>query len=221
MARKRPYDPSKAARAAAKAAQAELDRKRQDFGAVNLQPDAASLLSQQSIQITRTGAKRDGQVVQENSVRRLDAFAALKESMEKGAFDAARRLERDMRMRRGDGDKGQRVERVDCDGKRDLTDLIITAGQNCDSVKSRLSPRDWWLLVEMIDPAVSRDGWCKIWKDEQDVEQRAGPFYGWRAHVAYITGEINPNAQGAAVRAACVNLRDTYEALDVAPRKAA
>ena len=33
----------------------------------------------------------------------------------------------------------------------------------------------------------------------------------WRDAVAYVTGETHTHAQAAAVRAACVNLRDAYD----------
>lgn len=178
-----------------------LARKRQRFEAVNLPPEVAELITGADIEVTRSGEKRGDQTVKEDSARRLDAFAALKDGMDKGCFDAARRLERDLLVRRGEGDRGQRVERVDCDAGLDLTDLIVAAGQSCDYIKSRLSPRDWWLLHELIQPSLERPD--------------------WRAHVAYVTGEANWNAQGALVRAVCLNLRDAYEELDVAPRRAA
>lgn len=177
------------------------ERKRQDFGAVNLSPEASALIRNADIEVTRAGENRADQKVQEDSARRLDAFAALKDGMVAGAYDAARRLQADLLTRRGEGDKGARTERVDCEGGRDLADLIVAAGQSCDYIKSRLSRRDWFLLSELIQPPVDRGD--------------------WRAHVFHITGESHPNSQGAAVRAACANLRDAYEELDVAPRKAA
>lgn len=178
-----------------------MARKRQDFGSVNLQPDAADLERNADIEVTRAGQKRADQKVQEDSARRLDAFSSLKDGMDKGAYDAARRLERDLLMRRGEGDKGARTERVDCDAGRDLTDLIVAAGQACDYIKGRISRRDWWLLVELIEPPVDRGV--------------------WRQHVFYVTGEATPHGQAAAVRAACTNLRDAYEELDQAPQRRA
>lgn len=178
------------------------ERRRQAFAAVGLSAEMADLVTNSDIDVTRKAEQREGgKTVEDNSARRLDAFEALRSGMDKGAYDAARRLEADLLTRRGEGDKGQRLERVDCEGGRDLTDHIVAAGQACDYVKTRLSRRDWWLFNELIQPPVDRGT--------------------WRAHVFYVTGEENWNAQGAAVRAACTNLRDAYEELDMAPRKAA
>lgn len=195
MARKvKPASPEEIQRKAA-------ERRRKDFEAVGLSPEMADLVRNAGIEPTRAGDQREGQTVKEDTARRLDVFSALREGMAKGAYDAARRLERDMLVRRGLGDRGQRTERVDFESTLDLTDLIIIAAQGCDYVKARLSLRDWWLLNELIQPSYDRGD--------------------WRAHVLYVTGETNWNAQGAAVRAVCVNLRDAYEELDVGARKAA
>jgi hypothetical protein len=194
--------PRKRIKTASEIAAELMARKRQGLEAVNLPPELAELLNGSDVEVTRAGEKRADQVVKDDSARRLDAFSALKDRMDKGAYDAARRLEHDMLVRRGLGDRGQRVERVDCDAGRDLMDLMLIAGRSVDQIARRLSPRDWWLLCDLICPTTEREG-------------------GWRAHVAYITGETNWNVQGALVRAVCVNLRDAYEELDVAPRKVA
>lgn len=187
MAKRRPRSPDQILAEAA-------ERRRQSFAAVGLSPEMADLVTHSDIDITRKAEKREGgKTVEDNSARRMDAFGALKDGMQVGCYDAARRLERDILTRRGEGDKGQRLARVDCEGGRDLADLIVAAGEACDAIQARLSPRDWWLLNDLIAPAVERSG-------------------GWRGRVAYITGETNWNAQGAAVRSACVNLRDAYEA---------
>lgn len=195
MAKKtKPSSPEEIARKAA-------ERRRKDFEAVGLSSEMADLVRNAGIEPTRAGDQREGQTVKEDTARRLDVFSALRDGMAKGAYDAARRLERDMLVRRGLGDKGQRTERVDCESSLDLTDLIILAAQSCDYVKARLSSRDWWLLNELIHPSYDRGD--------------------WRAQVLYVTGETSWNAQGAAVRAVCVNLRDAFEELDVGQRKAA
>lgn len=194
MAKRRPSSPEEAHRKM-------LQARKKAFEAASLPTHMAELDKNANIEATRAGDKREGQTVKEDSARRLDAFASLKDGMDKGAYDAARRLERDLLVRRGEGDRGHRTERVDCEEGGDLSDLIVSAGEDCDYVKSRLSRRDWWLLHDLIAPNVERES--------------------WRAHVFYITGEANLNAQGAAVRAACTNLRDAYEELDMAPRRAA
>lgn len=179
----------------------------QDLAAVGMQGEAAELANQADVEITRAGQKREGQKVSADSARRLDAFAALKESMRRepyvGCFDAARRFERDLMLRRREGDAARSAERVDCDGQDAPLWFIrvVEAGIRIDAIKAALPRRDWWLLVELITPSQERPT--------------------WRSSVAYVTGEENYNAQGAAVRAACVNLRDAYETLDVGSKKAA
>lgn len=185
---------------------AELEAERlamraQDMAAVNLPPEVAALLSGRDIEVTRAGQKREGQKVTADSARRVDCFDALKSSFERGCFDAARRLEQDIRTRRAEGGKGLSMERVDGGSKYDQTDLIVAAGQRVDWLSRRLAPREFWLLCELIQP--SRE------------------YNGWRGVVAYITGAENPVAQAERVKAAVENLRDAYDELDVAMRKAA
>lgn len=171
-------------------------KRAQDLEAVGLAPDAAVLETQADIEITRTAEKRDGRTVQENSARRLDAFEALKATMAPGCYDAARRLERDLLIRAGQADRGQPMMRVDGGPDPDHARALrmIAAGDRVDAVLGRLSERDVWLLTELIVGCPERRE--------------------WRGSVAHITGEVNPNAQGAAVRAACVNLRDGYAAVE-------
>jgi hypothetical protein len=179
---------------------ARLARRVKDFGAVGLQPDSAALPAHDNIEVTRKAMDREGHKVDHDVAQRMDAFDVLKKGMEPGAFDAARRLERDMLIRRGEADHGRSLERVDCTAGF-TTDRVIKAAEDVEFVTNRLAPRDWWLLVELINP---RKAWTT-----------------WRETVAHITGEENANAQGACVRYACVNLRDAYEELDVGAKKAA
>jgi hypothetical protein len=112
-----------------------------------------------------------------------------------------RRFELDLMVRRGEADRGRPTERVDCTAGH-TTDAMIQAAQRIEAVVANLPPRDWWLLMELISPSIAHEG-------------------GWRGAVSYVTGEGNSNAQGAAVRAACVNLRDAYEKQQVVGKKAA
>lgn len=182
-----------------------IARRVQDLVAVNLPAEAAVLTHHEDIEVTRAGQKREGQKVTSDSARRLDAFSALRESMRKpefvGCYDAARKFERHVIISRNEHDRGRSMERVDGEQGRDRLEAIIFASERVRLIKGMLSRRDFWLLVELIAPTRERPT--------------------WRDGVYYVTGEDNPNAQGAAVRAACVNLRDAYEALDTAPRKAA
>lgn len=182
------------------------DQRGADLAAVNLPEGAAHLATQADIDITRAGARRGTQVAKEDSARRLDAFDALRDSMKAaefaGCYDAARRLERDYLIRYGQHDHGRPVDRVDCEQAAfNRNDLMIMAGQRIDAVMERLSYRDGRLMRELIVPP--------------------RPWTTWRMAVAFVTGEANHNAQGAAVRSACVNLRDAYQRLDVASRRAA
>jgi hypothetical protein len=175
----------------------KLARRMQDFSAVDMQPGAAALTANGDVLIER------GNQEHVERARRLDAFEALKADMNRkapGAYDAARRLERDIIIRRGEHDHGRPPEKVDgaiisayC-----RNDQIIAAAERVNAVMRGLSDRDAWLLRDLIVLPPNRDHWREV--------------------VSFITGETHTHAQGAAVRAACVNLRDAYERLE---RKAA
>jgi hypothetical protein len=173
-------------------AEAILARAR-DLEAVNVHADAAILPRQAEIEVTRAGQKREGQKVTTDTARRLDAFSALKDGMAVGAYDAARRLEADILARMGIYDRAQASERVDRTAGI-TTDAMRAAGVLVDRVMGRLSARDGNLLYELISPPFDRGG--------------------WREHVKYITGETHAHGQAAAVRAACVNLRDAYAVIE-------
>ena len=105
-------------------------------------------------------------------------------------------------VRRGENDRGPSSERVDRTAGL-TTDAMILAAEWIEAVNKRLPNRDWWLLMELIAPSLPRT---------------------WRETVTYITGETHTHAQGAAVRAMTVNLRDAIEAHEkaqAAERKAA
>lgn len=176
-----------------------MEKRALDLAAVNMPVSAAALDQHEDVEVTRAGARRDGKTVKHDVARRMDAFQSLREGMAPGAFDAARRLERDVLTSMGQSDHGRHSDRVDCDPSAvNRTDLMIQAADRVSKVLKRVSARDGWLLREIIYP------------------QRE--YRSWREIVAYITGETHTHAQGAAVRAACVNLRDAY---DVRPRQAA
>lgn len=186
MSRKKPKTPEQIAAE-------KLAARRQDMAAVNLHGDAASLKAHDDVQITRAGANRYGRKVQNDSARRLDAFEALKSGMQPGCYDAARRLERDILMSLDlAASPNPIMDRVDCE--RGRTDFMMLARTRVIEVRGKLPDRDYWLLHDLIAPSIDRGN--------------------WRAHVAYITGETHDHAQGAAVRAACVNLRDCYLVID-------
>lgn len=158
-----------------------------DFAAVNLPSDGATLMQNTSVHVRRAGQRNL------DTARRIDAFEALREGMPPGAYDAARRLERDITISRGEHDHGRPGERVQEDNEtsKGRIDRMIDASKRVRKVLEKLSQRDQWLLTELITPTPGREQ--------------------WRRAVAAITGERTPHGQAAAVRAACVNLRDAYE----------
>lgn len=162
-----------------------LAKRRQEFEAVGLQAEAANLATAAMLEV-RPDSRKNAL-----SARRVDVFDALKDGMASGAYDAARRLERDMRMRRGEHGSERSTERVDegvsLYGRHDR---IIAAAERVEAVLSKIGERDAWLLSELIYPRIERT---------------------WRQIVAHITGESNPIAQAAAVRSACANLAQAYE----------
>jgi len=64
---------------------------------------------------------------------------------------------------------------------------MIDAGETLASVEENMAPRDIRMLFELLKP------------DEALITR-------WREVVQRCTGEVNPQAQGAAVRSACVTL---------------
>lgn len=166
----------------------------QDLEAVNLPVGMAALKTGESIEVTRAGGARAGRKVEADSARRLDAFEALKAGMVDGAYDAARKFERDLLESRREGDRGFLVEKVQQEATKEREFKFIIAAGNVREVKGQLAPRDWRLLMELIAPEFFRGT--------------------WRDHVAYVTGEKQFNAQGAVVRSLCVNVRDAYAAIE-------
>ena len=161
-------------------------RRGTDFEAVGLQREAAGLATSAAVEVRRAGRANIA------GARRLDAFDALREGMAPGGYDAARRLEADLRLRRGEADHGRSLIRVDGGGDGPaLLDRQLAAGRRVDAALGRVGARDAWLLCELIYPSVERGG--------------------WRETVAHVTGETHGHAQGAAVRAACANLAAAYE----------
>lgn len=189
--------PAKPRKTAAQIEAERIAKRAQDLESVNLQPDAANLIRQADIEITRTGQNREGRKVEGDQARRHDAFSALKLGMANGCYDAARRFELDLLTRHGCADRGRSLERVDCT-QGPTTDAVIQAAERVEQVQDRIPPRDFWLLCELIVPPIDRGA--------------------WRDHVFFITGESHTEAQAACVRAVVINLRDAYTAIE---RKAA
>jgi hypothetical protein len=173
--------------------QKAMSERTQDFLAVGLPGDASTLPFQSDVEITRQGKQREGRKVDVDSARRVDAFTALRKGLAQGCYDAARRFELDLLNRLGLSERMAGTGRVDCTAGH-TTDLMRTAGIMVDKVQDRISPRDFWLLCELIAPAIDRGT--------------------WRDHTAYVTGEDHTEGQAAAVRASVVNLRDAYTSIE-------
>jgi hypothetical protein len=198
--------PTKPRKTAAQLEVETIAKRANDLEAVSLPADAATLTTYTEVEVTRTGQAREGRKVEGDQARRHDAFSALRVGMAKpqfsGCFDAARRLERDFLVRYGLADHGRPTDRVSTNPSEfNQTDFRIMAAERIEAVMECLSLRDAWLFRELIMPT-------REWG-------------GWRNAVARITGEENWNAQGGAVRSALVSLRDVYQRLDVAGRRAA
>jgi hypothetical protein len=172
--------------------QIAAERRALAFAEVGLQMSASTLRSNADIRAERETRGHTARA------RRQDAFEALRESMVTGAYDAARRLERDIIMAKGEHDQGRHLERVDNEQAGDRTDAMIDASKRRDRVLQHVGQRDGWLLRELISP---------------NPQTRLSAIE-WRDIVAYVTGEENPHAQAAAVRAACANLVAAYEKAD-------
>ena len=182
-------------RAKPKSPEAILAERARDFAAVGLQAEAAGLSANANIEV-----RRQSQATL-TGARRVDAFDALREGMAKGAYDAARRLEADLTLRVGrpGASGGGGTERIDCAGSATVGDAMAaerldrarSAGRRADAVLGRVGPRDAMLLGELMAPSL--------------------PERGWRETVRAVTGEDNPVAQAAVVRAACANLAMAYE----------
>lgn len=183
MARQRPRAKPKSPE------QIAAERRALAFHEVGLQVASSFLEANADIDAER--AERE----HESRARRMDAFEALKEGMVSGAYDAARRLERDIIVARGEHDQGRHLERVDNDQAGDRTDSMVDASRRVLKALGGIGERDGWLLSELISPSV----------------QTRLSATTWRGVVAYITGEENPHAQAAAVRSACANLAMAYD----------
>ena len=186
------------------------ERRARDFERVQMQPEAAGLAANAEVKVepAKRASTETGERGNVERARRMDAFEALRPSMVKdeGAYDAARRLENDVLIRRGWNDRGASITRVDNDkliSPRQYA--MVEAGSRVDAVLELLPRREAWLLMELITPTAP-------------VTLAAT---SWRGVVEYVTGETHKNSQGTVVRAACVDLAEAYVKLDNMSRRAA
>lgn len=166
----------------------KLERRRRDFEAAEMPTSAASLATNEDVEVRREGQRN---VL---TARRTDVFDLLKPGMAPGAYDAARRLERDILVSMGQHDYGRTVDRVDCEqAAYGRVDQIMWATERVLDVLNRIPIRDALILRCLIAPKMDAT---------------------WRASITRLTGETHPHAQGAVVRGACLNLRDAYASME-------
>lgn len=190
-AKAKPYDP-------AKATAERLASRMRDLEAVNLPKGLVALDSAKDIEIVRAGSARteDGRKSDHDNVRRIDVFLAVDMTAE--SFQAARRLETDMRIQRAEDDVASLLY-SNGGSTKCKTDRMVEAGRRVYAVIACTGPRDALLLSELIYPNIIGET--------------------WRDTVARVTREGNAMAQGARVRGACDNLAAAYWQIDRGSRK--
>jgi hypothetical protein len=178
-------------------------RRMADFEALGLASDVATLPTSNDVEV-RPPAKNNQPSQRRRVAARMDAFAALEAGMPVASYVAARRLQADITIRKGEQDRGRNFDRVDCDKPTDRTDAMIAAAKRIEAVFARLGGHTQWLLTELASPS-----------DVMRLNHTT-----WRAVVQYITGEEDAMAQAGAVRHACKELALVYAEMDRAPRRA-
>lgn len=129
------------------------------------------------------------------SARRLDCFALLlKDDAHAESRSAVNWLEELIRDASGENTQERRPDfiRSSCEGApgQNVTQHMIEASRTLEVVEASLRPWEARLLFELLRP------------DEALLSR-------WREVVERVTREVNPQAQGAAVRLACQNLQWT------------
>lgn len=168
-------------------------RRAADFHATGQAPDTAALTTAAEIEVRspKTGARR-------LAAQRMDAFGALRDTMSSAMYQAAMRYQLDIIQRKGEGDRGRSLERVDCEGRGDRTDAIIKAGERVEAVRRFITDRQYWLLTELASPSDAIRLQYSTWRD-----------IGY-----YITGEHDVRALAAVIRGAVKDLLAGYTAID-------
>lgn len=177
-------------------------RRQADFEALGMSADVATLVANHDIEV-RPEADNDKGSERRRVAARMDAFSALQNGMPEASYSAARRLQNDITIRKGEQDRGRNLDRVDCDGPTDRTDAMIAAAKRIEAVFARIGDHTQWLLTELASPS-----------DVMRLNHTT-----WRTIVQYITGEEDAMSQGAAVRHACRELALAYAELDRLPRR--
>ena len=177
-------------------AQAQAEALRPDTWGVDRAP--LTLAANADVQ-----AKTDtrGRVV---SAHRTDVFETLhaRGGLGEAELAAARRLERDIGLRAGLFRPETSYVLIDSQGSSEgITQRMVEAGRRVDAALAGVGPRQALLLRALIEPAMLQ-----------------GRAVAWRDVTARETGEDNPHAQAAMVRAACADLVLAYQAIDAGPK---
>ena len=192
MARRRPSSP------AAVAARKVAERKRaRDPATWGVDGEAMALVVNADVEARSDLAGRTVRA------RRLDAFDVLgaRGALSAGALNAARRLQNDVAiLHRAAGGVAAYAPRIDRSPESDAVSLARhRAGLRIEAALARAGPVSARLITALIEPAAA-----------------LGRIPDWREVVRRETGERLPDAQSAALRAACENLAAAYAALDKA-----
>jgi hypothetical protein len=218
MARKRhkPMSPEQVALQCAQRRADERDAARRLEYGVN--DEALALPANDEVRVVRD--KRKGGV---QTAHRDDVFDRLLRA--DGQMRAIRRLEQDMAEQRGETYReGQRVHVDSCQFPpgQNFNQAQINAGKRVAEVKAKLGARCWILLHDLLQRSEvgfpANDGLTEGEAHRQRVERKDSNPFDWRRVVLHLTGEVNEQAQGARVRAACADLADAYTDLDHAGR---
>jgi hypothetical protein len=191
------FDPAAAMAERLRRLEATASAERADAGSPErwgVAGEALALPAQADVEALRDAR---GQVTR---AHRVDAFERLHDRGALGAelLAAVRRLERDIGERAGLFRAGLDLVKVDAQAKAEgATQRMLAAGARAEAVLAACGPRSARLLRALIEPALL-----------------AGRTVDWRETVARETGEANPHAQAAALRAACDNLLLAYRDID-------
>jgi hypothetical protein len=199
----RSYDPARAERER----QARLERARLDKAVRAAETEraegrappprggGAAAPAHAEVEARRDGRGRIAHAHRTDVFERLHARGGLSDT----ELAAARRLARDMALRAGLLRPPSDLVKVDAQARTEgATQRMLEAGRRVDTALAAAGPGSARLLRAVVEPAATT----------------ASAGEDWRAAVARETGETNPHAQAARLRAACENLALAYLALD-------
>lgn len=183
---------------------AAAEKRARDFQSVGLSADSASLRTSADLTVEPAQRGEAGKRGHEDRARRVDAFEALKDGLQRlGVYAIARKYEVDVVTAAGEHDRGRSLNRVDGDRPGGREDDMIDASKRVKFVRGQIGAFNANLLDELISPSA--------------LTRLCGPT--WRDTVSLIAHETNEHAQAAVVRLACLSLAAAYRAWDAAQIK--